>query len=235
MVVLGMTDMARAEIVLHQWEVSPFCAKVRHILEHKSISYRVKNYHGIHAPLAAWLTPAGKLPVLDINGERLQDSRVIALYLEQNFPLAPLIPQRDDERALMEIWQDWADESLYWYNFYFRLEYDDSWRKVARHFAEGRPAYEELIVRLFGRSKYRRQLRGQGLGRQSREAVNARFQLLINALDTHLREREFIVGRNKTLADIAVGSHLREMLRTSNHAGVAIENSLEISRWLRSV
>ena len=230
-----MTDIVMADVVLHQWEVSPFCAKVRRILEHKSISYRVKNYHGIYAPLAAWLTPAGKLPVLDIDGERIQDSRAIARYLEEHYPQNPLIPQRDDECAAMEIWQDWADESLYWYNFYFRLEYDDSWRKVARCFAEGRPAYEEWIVRLFGRSKYRRQLRGQGLGRQSKTAVDARFQLLMNALDVHLRGRDFIVGQHKTLADIAVGSQLHEMLRTSNHAGALIEKSVDVSRWLLSV
>ncbi len=49
------------EVLLHQWEMSPFCNKVRRILEYKGIAYRVENYNGLLARKAARLSAAGTL------------------------------------------------------------------------------------------------------------------------------------------------------------------------------
>ena len=106
--------------VLHQWEISPFCGKVRRILQAKEIAFQSKNYNGMLVPFAANLSGVGKLPVLDINNERIADSRVIARYLESEFPdRTSLIPVDEQEKVQMTVYEDWADSSLYWYNFYF--------------------------------------------------------------------------------------------------------------------
>ena len=34
-------------VVLHQWEASPFCMKVRKVLRHKNIGFTVVNYNGV--------------------------------------------------------------------------------------------------------------------------------------------------------------------------------------------
>lgn len=214
-----MSKMNNQIVLLHQWEISPFCGKVRRILEAKDISYQKKNYNGALVPLAAKLTGVGKLPVLDIHGERIFDSGRIARYLEKSFPdRARLIPASDRQIAEMVIYEDWAGSSLYWYNVYFRLKYDDAWTKTAAHFSHGRPVYEKLAVNLVGRKKFMKQLGSQGLGRYPKPAVDGNFRELIQHLDTILSDREWLVGDAKTLADISVASQLHEIKRTSHFA-----------------
>lgn len=222
------------DILLHQWEVSPFCGKVRRILEHKGIPYRVQNYNGLLALQVKKLSPAGKLPVLDIDGERIQDSRRIAALLEQRFPTPALIPGNPTERAQMEILQDWADESLYWYEVYFRAQYEDAWTKLANHLCSGRPLWEKAIFNRVARPQFKRQLQAQGIGRVEKSVVEARFNLLLQSLDIQLAERAWLVGSHKTLADIAVASQLKEIQRTS-HLDSAISGAENVSRWLKTV
>lgn len=222
------------DILLHQWEISPFCGKVRRILEHKGLAYRVQNYNGLLARKVAALSPAGKLPVLDIDGERIQDSRRIAAVLEQRFPEKPLVPADPLERARVEILQDWADESLYWYEVYFRVNYDAAWHQLLEYLSAGRPIWEKPLLHAVARPQFRLQLRGQGIGRLDKATVESRFHLLLQALDTQLEGRAWLVGEHKTLADIAVASQLHEILRTS-HLVPVINGASNVSRWLGSV
>lgn len=53
-----------ATVVLHQWEESPFCGKVRKVLNHKGIAFKVANYYGLLSLKAKGLSRAGKLAVL---------------------------------------------------------------------------------------------------------------------------------------------------------------------------
>lgn len=222
------------DIVLHQWEISPFCGKVRRILEHKGLPYQVRNYNGLLALQVGKLSPAGKLPVLDIDGERIQDSRRIAAALEQRFPAQPLVPADPVQRAQMEILQDWADESLYWYEVYFRAQYDAAWDQLVGLLCEGRPFWEKPILNTVARPQFRRSLKAQGIGRMDKAAVEMRFSLLLQSLDTQLAGRQWLVGESKTLADIAVASQLHEILRTS-HLGAAIAGATQVSRWLQTL
>ena len=221
-------------ILLHQWEISPFCRKVQRILEHKGLPYQVQNYNGLLIRQVAQLSPAAKLPVLDINGERIQDSRRIAAVLEQRFPDLPLVPVDPAERAQMEILQDWADESLYWYEVYFRVNYDAAWRQAVDSLTAGRPAWERSLFHATGRYVMQRQLRGQGIGRQDKATVEARFRLLLRSLDRLLTGRTWLVGEHKTLADIAVASQLLEIKRTG-HLGADLAAATEVSRWLQTL
>ena len=75
-------------IVLHQWLISPFCGKVRRILEHKKLVYTTVEYNGFKARKAKDLTEVGKLPVIDYDGERIQDSSDIAAFLIGVGPVA---------------------------------------------------------------------------------------------------------------------------------------------------
>ena len=223
-----------ADILLHQWEISPFCGKVRRILEHKGLPYRVQNYNGLLARQVGKLSQAAKLPVLDIDCERIQDSRRIAAVLEQRFPERPLIPSDPLERARMETLQDWADESLYWYEVYFRACYDKAWGQLMDALTDGRPVWEKPLLHAVARPQFRKQLRAQGIGRLDKATVESRFRLLLQSLDIQLTERSWLVGNHKTLADIAVASQLHEILRTG-HLGAEIAAATEVSRWLQTV
>ena len=109
-------------VVLHQFEISPFCQKVAMALRFKGIEFSTVDYNGLQAAKAQGLSKVGKLPVLDINGQRIQDSTRIARYLDDAYPTLPrLYPADPARRVLAELWEDWADELLYWYEVYFRV------------------------------------------------------------------------------------------------------------------
>src|SRR5271168_5090004 len=80
------------KIVLHQWEISPFCGKVRKMLKRKGLAYETVEYDGLSALRAAKLSGVGKLPVLDCDGSRIQDSSDIAAFLELRYPEPALYP-----------------------------------------------------------------------------------------------------------------------------------------------
>ena len=71
-------------ITLHQFEISPFCDKVRRILHWKRQPFTVRE-----VPLSQTVTavrkvnPAGKLPCLEHDGRFLGDSTDIAYYLDK--------------------------------------------------------------------------------------------------------------------------------------------------------
>ena len=202
-------------VVLHQWEISPFCGKVRKILKLKGIPYTTVNYNGLKAAKAAKLSPAGKLPVLDYDGERIQDSSAIALFIEQKHPAKSLYPENQVEKARARIWEDWADESLYWYEVYFRFMDPIVLPRVLALLCEGRPAWERIVFSFVAKREITGKLRAQGIGRLSRERVEGNFFGHLNAISTVLGERMWIVGDHISMADIAVAAQIDEVIRTS--------------------
>ena len=203
-------------IVLHQWEISPFCGKVRAILEHKRLDYQVQDYPGLTALQARRLTPAGKLPVLDYDDERIGDSTKIAAFLEERHPEPPLVPTDRKQRAMVRVFEDWADESLYWYEVYLRFgPYPEATDAAAAELSEGRSGIERSLMRMVVPRMYGKKLQAQGLGRMERADVEAHLMSLLDDLDALLEDATFLVGDRKTIADIAVAAQIREMRRTS--------------------
>ena len=135
-------------IVLHQWEISPFCQKVSRMLKFKVIPFETINYNGLLSSKVPLLSKVGKLPVVDINGERVQDSTRIARYLDQHFPELPrLYPEDPMQCAYAELWEDWADEVLYFYEVHFRVSDKKAFNQVVEISSEGRPAFEKHLMK----------------------------------------------------------------------------------------
>jgi glutathione S-transferase len=218
-------------IVLHQWVISPFCGKVRRILEHKGLAYEVVNYNGLKARKASGLSGVGKLPVLDYDGERIQDSSDIAAFLEGKHPEQPIFPADPELRARAHIWEDWADESLYWFEVYQRFMYPEAREKAAALLAEGRPALERVLVARVIKRMYAKKLAAQGLGRMTPERVEQKLLGHVDTLETLLGRRKWLVGDGRTIADIAVASQLAEIVRSS-HLAPEIAKRAKLTEWL---
>ena len=218
-------------IVLHQWVISPFCGKVRRILEHKKLAYEVVNYNGLRARKAAGLSAAGKLPVLDYDGERVQDSSEIAAFLDTKHPQPPLYPSDPVLRAQAHFWEDWADEALYWFEVYFRFLVPEAREASVALLADGRPSYERVLMNVAIKRMYRGKLTAQGLGRLPRERVEQNFRRHLDELDTLLGAQRWLVGSERTIADIAVASQLAEIIRTS-HMAADVERRTRVAAWL---
>jgi len=204
------------KILLHQWQISPFCHKVRKILQRKQLPYSIVNYNGLLATKVSHLSSIGKLPVLEYNNQKIQDSSDIAEFLEAHHPENPLYPTDSTQRSHTYFWEDWADESLYWYEVYFRFMYPDALKIATGLLCEGRPKFEEWIIGTMAPYLYKKQLRAQGIGRLDPKRVERKFFQHLGNLDTLLSQQDWLVGNHQTIADIAVFAQLEEIISTSH-------------------
>ncbi|RFP13645.1 MULTISPECIES: glutathione S-transferase family protein [unclassified Duganella] len=222
------------EIVLHQWEISPYCGKVRRILRHKRLAFQTCDYNGLRALRVRRLTPPGKLPVLDYGGTRIADSSRIAAFIEQRHPDYPLLPADPAQRATALMWEDWADESLFWFEVYFRVHDAAALQASAASICAGRPPWERYLIVPLLRLDYRARLRAQGLGRLTEAEVDRLFTQHLDSLDALLAHSPRLVGDHTTIADIAVAAMLDEIIRTS-HRRAAIHARPHLCNWLAAM
>ncbi|MGF1468060.1 MAG: glutathione S-transferase family protein [Sandaracinaceae bacterium] len=202
-------------IVLHQFTVSPFCDKVRRVLAVKGQPYETRDV----APSDTLfrlrrLNPAGKLPVLEHDGRVIADSTAIVRYLEETFPEPPLLPGAPRDRALARVLEDWADESLYFYEAWFRFGISTNapeWTE--RVLAPERPALKPVARALIAPS-VRLMAWIQGTGRLSARRIRDAFREHVMDLAELLDDRAWLVGDALSVADIAVAAQVSGVAST---------------------
>ena len=191
--------------ILHQYQVSPFAAKVRRCLHFKGVAFRAINYGLTGVGKIRKLSPAGKAPVLEHNGRIIPDSTDIIEHLEACYPQRPVYPADPRERAMAHVLEDWADESLYFYDLTMR-----SWPGNATWLADDLVMEDSGVMkRVFHRLAPKliaKQGRDQGTGRKPQEAVCADAARHFDAIETLVADREWLVGDTLSVADIAVVS-----------------------------
>lgn len=225
-----------SKIVLHQWEISPFCQKVARMLHFKGLDFETVNYNGILGAKVPTLTKVGKVPVLDINGKRIQDSTRIARYLDEAYPDLPkLYPVHPLEKVYAELWEDWADELLYFYEIHFRINDAKALAAAVKIASEGRPVHEAVIMKPLLKAGLNMQLKMQGLGRMNKESIEQEFKLHLNRIALVLEQNNWLVGHQQSIADIAVGSQLLEIIRTNDKFGAEILSHSSIANWIDRV
>lgn len=222
------------KVVLHQWEISPFCQKAARTLRFKKIDFEAINYNGILGAKVPLLSKVGKVPVVDINGQRIQDSTRIARYLDEAYPDRPrLYPIDPIQKAMAELWEDWADEVLYFFEIHLRVNDPEALKEAIRISSQGRPAYEAVMVKGFIKYELKTQLFFQGLGRMKVEDIEAEFRRHLDRIEQVLSQTGWLVGNEQTIADIAVAAQLGEVIRTSKQFGPEILSRPAIAAWYK--
>lgn len=193
--------------VLHQYQVSPFAAKVRRCLYYKGVEFSVVNYGLTGYGKIKKLNSRSKAPVLEHAGKIIPDSTDIVRYLDTAFPDKSVIPAAGDQRALAHIMEEWADESLYFYDLTMR-----SWPNNASLLAddlvrEDRGMVRKVLYRV-APSIIARQAHAQGTGRKDREAVCEEVTRHFRAIERLVCDRPWLVGEVLSIADISVVSML---------------------------
>ncbi len=62
------------------------------------------------------------------------------------------------KKPLLNFWEDWADESLYFYEVYLRVNDPEALEEAIRISSIGRPAYEKPMVKGFILAELKTQL-----------------------------------------------------------------------------
>jgi glutathione S-transferase len=222
-------------IVLHQFEISPFCDKVRRILHVKGEPYEVREVPPSRAVIdVRRINRIGKLPTIEDGSRLVADSTEIAYYLEERFPEPPLLPKHPLERALVHVLEDWADESLYFYEMTLRFGLPHNRRRWLPVLTKYDSAWFQRIAPFVMPMIFHRRVRTQGVGRKPTEAVVADVERHVRALDGLVGDGQWLVGSALTLADIAVFVQIF-CIRGSDEGARVVAAYPRVAAWMDRV
>lgn len=207
-------------ILLHQNETSPFCDKVRRVLHYKRRAYETNEVPPHEALFQVGsLSPTGNVPVIEHQGNTVADSTDIARYLDQAFPDPPIYPATERDRALCHFLEDWADESLYFFEVWLRYAIEDNANEWSRRTSRSEPPLLRRATERALPTLMRNMLRAQGLGRKEPEVVLREFEVHVEQLNVWL-VGDWLVGDHLTVADIAVFAQLACALDAGEGAAI---------------
>lgn len=175
--------------------ISPPCMKVEMALRRLGAEYRVEN---VASPSKARrISVTGRLPVLEIDGERVPDSIVILDRLEQRFPKATLWPQDPVRRVHDRLWEHFGTDSLYWLGYYMRWVHPEFAPATRQAFFGRLPWPARAAIRLTVLPRARRRAMLHGVGGKSPAMVRAEMERGFEMLIAGLEGGPFLQGRQE--------------------------------------
>lgn len=221
------------QITIYQYEISPFSDKVRRVLKLKGLDYDVDEVLISKAKKWKSVSPTLKFPALRYDNKVIVDSTNIISFLDEQHPSPRLIPQDAKSRALTHILEDWADESLYFYDLAIRskqnnvaLLIDDLIR-----YEKGltKKIFEYIIPKAANKIAH-----VQGLGRKDNDTLSQEIRNHFSAINTLLSDSEYLCGPEISIADIAVASMIYVLVRAEEPAAMLPEFG-HILAWRKRV
>jgi glutathione S-transferase len=168
-------------IQLYQFALSPFCRKVRLVLGEKKLEVELvdERYWEASAEFHR-RNPAGKVPVLRIDGLILSDSNAICEYLEEVHPTPALMPVDPAARAEVRRLVAWFDDKFH-------------------HEVTSKLVYERINKKLTRA--------GYPDGKNVKTGAQ-RIKFHIDYMGWLLDQRRWLAGNQMSLADFAAAAHL---------------------------
>ncbi len=174
---------------LYHQPLSPFCRKVRLVLAEKRIEVDLveERYWERDADFLR-RNPAGKVPVLRVEGKFLPESGAVCEYLEERHPDPPLLPRGVDARHEVRRLCGWFDDTFY-RDVTLKLTYERVMRKVT----------------------------GAGYPNSTNVKAGARaIRFHLDYMAWLLEKRRWLAGDALTLADFAAAAQLSSLDYTSD-------------------
>ena len=214
---------------------SPPCGKVQMTLRFKRLEFSVRN---VGSPAQARkFNPRGRVPTLLIDGETIVDSTDIVTVLDARFPDPPLNFTNPVDRAQAKVFEDWADEVLYFYLVWLRWGVDANFERM-RALRLSRLRWPmRWILPPIARRIARGRCRAQGVGLKGDEVVRRELAECLDALDALLAGRRYLVGDRLSRADLSVAAVVDQMdeSRLTPDAAQEVRRRPGIVAWLDRV
>ncbi len=208
-------------IILYGNRLSPFVEKVYRGLMLKQIPFQQHEPHGPF-DLRRNNPTTGKMPALDLNGQRLFDSTLILRALNEFKPEPPLLSADPHIAAQQRLLEDWADESLYWYGMVLHWNIPANADRTINLSAKDSPPILRPLIKLMAPRFAASQTRAQGMGRLP-------LHVLLRELDGHLTtlvrllgDAPFFFGVSQpSIADLAIFGQLGFLHSSVTPEGIA--------------
>jgi glutathione S-transferase len=161
--------------------LSPYCRKVRLSLAEKKIEVElVEERYWEKDPDFLRRNPAGKVPVLRLDGQVMSESAAICEYIEETRPEPPLMPKTPEARYEVRRLVGWFDDKFH-HEVTSKLLYERVNKKVT---GEGYPDSKNV--------------------KEGARAIKYHLDYMAWLLD----HRRWLAGDQMTLADFAAAAHL---------------------------
>jgi glutathione S-transferase len=186
------SDDAMAELILHQYEMSPFSEKLRRLLAWKGLAWRAVRAPAVmpKPDLTALTGGYRKIPVLQIANHVYCDTALIARVLEERSPAPTLYPT-----PIAESLAEWADSVFFDATVPLIMRptrFDDLLKWLTKD-ELGKMADDRRDMRDNAR-------RTSG----SPKILKSRLGIFLARFDATLTDRAFLLGAEPSIADFAV-------------------------------
>ncbi len=174
---------------LYHVSLSPFCRKVRLVLAEKKVEVElIEERYWEQDPDFLKRNPAGKVPVLRLDGITMAESAAICEYLEETRPEPPLMPKEAADRLEVRRLVGWFDDKFHC-DVTSKLLYERVNKKVMK---QGYPDSTNVKAGV--------------------KAIKYHLDYMAWLLD----HRRWLAGDVMTLADFAAAAHLSSLDYTSD-------------------
>ena len=218
-------------LILHQYHMSPFNEKIRRMLNVKGVPYEDKVWRITDRGKVVKLNPIGKLPALEHDGRVVCDSTDVAHYIESTFPEPPLIPAEPALKGMVHVIEDWADESLYFYEMRLRFNTPGNQERNVNRITEPEPPLPRWLMRKVFPRIIRKATASQGVGRKSLEQLLIDTERHIAAVADMLGEDDWLLADRLTLADLAVYA-MFQCFRDADIANEILDSYPTVPAWM---
>lgn len=169
---------------LFHFPLSPFCRKVRLSLGEKRIEVElVEERYWEKTPEFLRRNPAGKVPVLKLDGRTLTESSAITEYIEERYPTPSLMPNTPDGRYEVRRLVSWFDDKF----------------------------HNEVTSKLLY-ERVNKKISGQGYPDSANVKAGAKaIKFHLDYMGWLLDQRRWLAGDAMTLADFAAAAHLSSL------------------------
>lgn len=229
-------------VLLYQYEICPFCCKVKAILDWQRVAYRTVEVNPLSKAEIKFSKDYHKVPIAIIDGTQVNDSseiiRVVAKTLEvaasvseaPSFPLREALGDGETSR-----WLGWADKDLAVLLF----------PNITRSFSESVQAFGYIseVPTFSFLSKGANRLAGStamwlanGKIKKKYNIVDERKQLLeaVRVWTNAVGEGPFLQGATLSLSDVAVYGVLSSIRGLSTHNELMVA-APDLARWSDAV
>jgi len=216
--------------------LSPFVEKVARALAYKGIPFTLVEPRS-PADFKRWNPQTGKMPVLELAGERTWDSTRILAMLDAHQPSPPLYDADPAVAAKQRFLEDWSDEALYWYVMGLRWQDANASATAAQVAATlPVPAFVRTLVQPLLRRQIGGQAAAQGLQRLPMDVLLTELGRRFDELAIWLADRPFLFADEPSGADFAVFGQLSTLRSGPTPQGAALVDARPaLTAWMRRI